>query len=83
MIRPISAPKNYHPGTHPIGSTPHSVPPLVYVVFFMELKTLAKLDELHDELVKKSGVLEQEFAVLQQRIDALKAVQRKPRRAKK
>jgi ABC-type phosphate transport system auxiliary subunit len=49
----------------------------------MELKTLAELDELHDELVKKSAALQQEFAVLQQRIDALRAAQRKPSRAKK
>jgi hypothetical protein len=66
-----------------MGSTPYCVSPLVYVVFFMELKTLAKLDELHDELVKKSGVLEEEFAVLQQRIDALKAAHRKSEREKK
>jgi hypothetical protein len=42
----------------------------------MKPKTLAELDKLHDELVKK-------FAVLQQRIDALKATQRKPKRAEK
>ena len=48
----------------------------------MELKTLAELDELHDKLLKKSAVLQQELAVLQQRIDALKAAQRKPKRAK-
>ena len=49
----------------------------------MELKTLAELDELHDELLKKSATLQQELAVLQQRIDALKVAQRKPKRAKK
>jgi prefoldin subunit 5 len=49
----------------------------------MELKTLAELDELHDELIKKSAALQQELSVLQQRIDALKATQRKPKRAKK
>jgi hypothetical protein len=49
----------------------------------MELKTLAELNELHDELVKKSAVLQQEFAVLQQRINALKAAQRKSEREKK
>ena len=49
----------------------------------MELKTLAELDELHDELVKKSAAIQQEFAVLQQRIDALKAAQRKSEQEKK
>ena len=49
----------------------------------MELLTLAELDELHDELVKKSAALQQEFAVLQERIDALKATQRDPTRANK
>jgi hypothetical protein len=42
----------------------------------MKLKTFAELDKLHDELVKKSAVLEQ-------RIAALKPVQRKPKRATK
>jgi hypothetical protein len=42
----------------------------------MKLKTLAELDKLHDGLLKKS-------AVLQQRIDALKAAQRKLKRAKR
>jgi hypothetical protein len=50
---------------------------------FPETKTLADLETLHDELVKKSAVLNTEYAVLRQRIDALRAVQRKPRRAKK
>jgi hypothetical protein len=49
----------------------------------MELKTLAELDELHDELLKKSAVLNHELAVLRQRIAALKAAQRKLKRAKK
>jgi hypothetical protein len=48
-----------------------------------ETKALAELDKLHDELLRKSAVLEQEYAVLQQRMDALKAAQRKPGRAKK
>jgi hypothetical protein len=42
----------------------------------MKLKTLAELDKLHDELVKKS-------AVLQQKVNALRAAQREPKRAKK
>jgi len=73
-----------------MGSTPHSVPPLVSVSFPMELNfhryetmTLAELKKLHDELVEESGVLQQEYAVLQHRIAALKAAQRKPKRAKK
>jgi hypothetical protein len=41
----------------------------------MKPKTFAELEKLHDKLFK-------EFAVLQQRIDALKAAQRKPKRAK-
>jgi len=45
--------------------------------------TLAELIELHDELVKESGALGQKFAVLQQRMDALKTAKRKARRAKK
>jgi hypothetical protein len=49
----------------------------------MELKTIAELDELHDELLKKSAALQQELSVLRQRIDALKAAQRKPKRAEK
>jgi chromosome segregation ATPase len=49
----------------------------------MELKTIAELDQLHDELLKKSAALQQELSVLQQRIDALKATQRKPKRAEK
>jgi hypothetical protein len=49
----------------------------------MELLTLADLNELHEELLKKSAALQQEFAVLQQRIDALKDTQRDPTRAKK
>jgi hypothetical protein len=49
----------------------------------MKLKTLAELDKLHDRLVKKSAVLQQEHAVIHQRIDALKAAQRKPKRAKR
>jgi hypothetical protein len=49
----------------------------------MELKTLAELDELHDELIKKSAALQQEFAVLQERIDALKAAHRKSERETK
>jgi hypothetical protein len=48
-----------------------------------EAKTLAELVKLHDKLVQKSGVLQQEYAVLQHRIAALKAAQRKPKRAKK
>ena len=48
-----------------------------------ETKTLAELVKLHDKLVQKSGVLQQEYAVLQHRIAALKAAQRKPKRAKK
>jgi hypothetical protein len=48
----------------------------------MKLRTLAELDKLHDELLKKSAVLRHEHAVIQQRIDALKAAQRKPKRAK-
>jgi len=47
-----------------------------------ETKTLAELEKLDDELVKKSAVLEQKIPVLQQRIDALKAAKRKPKRAK-
>jgi hypothetical protein len=49
----------------------------------MKLKTLAELNKLHDKLVKKSGAIGQKHAVLQQRIAALKAAQRKPKRAKK
>jgi hypothetical protein len=49
----------------------------------MKSKTLTGHVKLHDELVKKSGVLGQKFVVLQQRIAALKAAQRKPKRAKK
>jgi hypothetical protein len=45
--------------------------------------TLAELIELHEELVKESGALGQKCAVLQQRMDALKATRRKPKRAKK
>lgn len=48
-----------------------------------EAMTLAQLDKLHEELLKKSGVLQQEFAVHQQGIDALKAAKRKLKRAKK
>jgi hypothetical protein len=48
----------------------------------MKLKTLAELDKLHDELVKKSAVLHQDLAVIHQRIDDLKAAQRKAKRAK-
>ncbi len=48
-----------------------------------ETKTLAELEKLHEELLKKSGVLNQEFAVLRNRIAALKAAQRKQKRAKK
>jgi hypothetical protein len=48
-----------------------------------ETMTLAELEKLHDELVKKLGVLGQKFAVLQQRLAASKAPQRKPKRAKK
>jgi hypothetical protein len=48
-----------------------------------ETMTFAELEKLHDELVKESGVLQQKFAVLQQRMDALKVAQRKPKRAKK
>ena len=40
-----------------------------------ETKTLAELDKLHDELVEELGVLEQEFAVLRQGLDPLKAAQ--------
>ena len=50
---------------------------------FPETKTLADLETLHDELDKESAVLNIEYAVLQQRMDALRAVQRKPKRAKK
>jgi hypothetical protein len=49
----------------------------------MKPKTLAELETLHDELVKELSVLNQEFAVLQHRIAALKAAQRKSKRAKK
>jgi prefoldin subunit 5 len=49
----------------------------------MKPKTLAQLDKLHEELLKKSAILRHELAVLQQRIDALKAAQRKLKRAKK
>jgi hypothetical protein len=42
----------------------------------MKPKTLADLEKLHDKLVV-------ELAVLSQRIDALKAAHRKPKRAKK
>jgi hypothetical protein len=49
----------------------------------MELLTLAELNELHEELLKKSAALQEEFAVLQQRIDALKTAQRKSERKKK
>jgi hypothetical protein len=49
----------------------------------MKPKTLAQHDKLHDELLKKSAVLNHELAVLRQRIGALKAAQRKPKRAKK
>jgi hypothetical protein len=42
----------------------------------MKPKTLAELEKLHDKLFK-------EFAGLQQRIDALKAAQPKPKRVKK
>jgi hypothetical protein len=48
----------------------------------MKPKTLAQLDKLHDELLKKSAVLQHELTVLQQRTDALKAAKRKPKRAK-
>jgi hypothetical protein len=48
-----------------------------------ETKTVAELEKIDDELVKKSAVLEHELPILQQRIDALKAVQRKPKRVKK
>jgi hypothetical protein len=48
-----------------------------------ETMTLAELEKLHDELVKKLGVLSQKFAVLQQRIAASKALQRKPKRVRK
>jgi hypothetical protein len=48
-----------------------------------ETKTVAALEKLDDELVKKSVVLEQELPVLQQKIDALKATKRKLKRAKK
>ena len=73
-----------------MGSTPNSVPPHVTVLFFMKLtsrryetKTVAELEELDDELVKKSAVLEHEFPVLPKSIDALKAAKRKLKRAKK
>jgi hypothetical protein len=49
----------------------------------MELLTLAELNELHEELLKKSAALQQEFVVLQERIDALKAAQRKSGQEKK
>jgi hypothetical protein len=49
----------------------------------MKLKTLAELRKLDDEFVRKSAVLNHECAVLQQRINALKAAKRKPKRAKK
>jgi hypothetical protein len=48
-----------------------------------ETKTVAELETLDDELVKKSAVLEREFPVLQKRIDALKAAKRKLKRAKR
>ena len=48
-----------------------------------ETKTVAELEELDDELVKKSAVLEHEFPVLQKSIDALKAAKQKLKQAKK
>jgi len=48
-----------------------------------ETKTVAELETLDGELVKKSAVLEREFPVLQKRIDALKAAKRKLKRAKR
>jgi hypothetical protein len=48
-----------------------------------ETKTLAELETLDDELVKKSAVLEHEFPILQQKIDALKAAKRKLKQAKR
>jgi hypothetical protein len=42
----------------------------------VKLKSLAELQKLHDKLVVES-------VVLQQKIDALMAAQRKPKRAKK
>jgi hypothetical protein len=42
----------------------------------MKSKTLAELDKLHDKLFK-------EFVVLQERVDALKAAQRKSKAEKK
>jgi hypothetical protein len=49
----------------------------------MKPKTLAQLDKLHEELLEKSGAIGQKHAVLQRRIAALKASQRKPKRPKK
>jgi hypothetical protein len=50
---------------------------------FPEIKTLADLETLHDELDKKSAVLNVEYAIFKQRVDALRAVQRKSKRVKK
>jgi len=73
-----------------MGSTPHIGHPLVCVDFFYgtnfcfpEIKTLADLETLHDELDKKSAVLNVEYAIFKQRVDALRAVQRKSKRVKK
>jgi hypothetical protein len=49
----------------------------------MKPKTLAELVKLDDKLGKKLAVLNQKCAVIQQRVAALKAAQRKPKRAKK
>jgi hypothetical protein len=48
-----------------------------------ETKTVAELEALDDELVKKSAALEHELPVLQKRIDALKVAKRKLKPAKK
>jgi hypothetical protein len=48
-----------------------------------QTKTVAELETLDDELVKKSTVLEYELPALQKRIDALKAAKRKLKRVKK
>ena len=48
-----------------------------------ETKTVAELEKLDDQLVKKSAVLEHELPILQQKIDALKAAKQKLKQAKK
>jgi hypothetical protein len=47
-----------------------------------ETKTLAKLAKLDDKLVEKLVVLGQKLPVLQRKLDALKSINPKPKRAK-